>query len=89
VRSDGEQPLTFRERLAYQPELVLLEVAQAAVDQLGAGGGGVRGQVVLLDEADAQPASRGVPRDAGTVDAATDDQQVEDPRIDVQVPISS
>jgi hypothetical protein len=49
----------------------------------------VRGQVVLLDEADAQAASGGVPRDAGTVDAAADDQQVEYRGVGVQVPISS
>ena len=36
VRRDAQQHLALHQRLAHQPELEVLEVAQAAVDQLGA-----------------------------------------------------
>ena len=41
VRGGGEQHFALPQRLAHQREVKLLEVAQPAVDQLGAGGGGV------------------------------------------------
>ena len=77
VRRRGEHDLALAQRLAHQREVVELEVAQAAVDQLGAGRRGVRGEVVLLAEQRAQAAAGGVARDAGAVDAAADDEQVE------------
>ena len=77
VRGNGQQSLALGECLAHQPQFAVFQVAQAAVDQLGTGRGGVRGQVVAFDEAHAQVAARRVARDAGAVDAAADDQQVE------------
>ena len=50
--------LALAQRLAHQPEVVELEVAQSAVDQLGAGRRGVRGEVVLLAEQGAQARGR-------------------------------
>ncbi len=52
VRRGGQQHLALHERLAHQREVQVLQVAQAAVDQLGAGRGGVRGQIVLLAQHD-------------------------------------
>ncbi len=76
VRRRCEQHLAFLERLAHQVEVEVLEVTQAAVHELGAGRGRVRGEVVLLAEHDLQSASRGIARDPGAVDAATDDEEV-------------
>ena len=75
VRRELQQHLALAQRLAHQAELVVLEVAQAAVDQLGRGRGGGAGEVALL--AAARPA-RGRPRRGRcrAVDAAADDQQV-------------
>ena len=64
----------FLQRLAHQAEVVVLEVAQAAVDQLRAGGRGVRGEVVLLAQHDREPATRSITRDARAVDTAADDE---------------
>ena len=76
VRRGGEQHLALAQRLAHQAEVQLLEVAQPAVDELGARRGGVRGEIVLLAQHHRQAAPRGVAGDAGAVDAPTDDQQV-------------
>ena len=56
VRGGAEQHLALAQRLAHEGEVELLQVAQATVDELGAGGGGVRGQVVLLAQDHLQPA---------------------------------
>jgi hypothetical protein len=58
--------LALLQRLAHQAELVELEVAQAAVDQLGAGRRGVRREVVLLAQQHAQAAAGRVARNAGS-----------------------
>ncbi len=76
VGRGGEQDLPLDERLAHQGEVILLEIAQPAVDQFGAGRGGVRCEVILLAQQNSEAASGGVARDAGAVDPAADDQQV-------------
>ncbi len=47
------------------------------MDQFAAGTGGMRGEVMLFAQQDAQSASAGITGDAGAVDAATDHQQVD------------
>src|SRR5690606_15726472 len=69
-------PFTLGQRFAHQAQLTMFQVPQAAMDQLGAGGGGVSGQIVLLDEAHRQSAARRIARDARAIDAAPDDQQI-------------
>ena len=64
VRRLRDQHLALGERLGHQPELVVLEVAQAAVDQLGAPLRGGRREVVALDEQRREPAAGGVARHA-------------------------
>ena len=72
----GEQaPLV--ERLAHEPEVEALEVAQAAVDELARAAGGAGGEVALLDQRHREPAAGGVERDAAAGDAAADDEDVE------------
>ena len=74
----AQQHLALDERLAHQAELVIFEVAQAAMDELGAGRGGGAGEVGLLDQQHLEAAAGGVAGDAGTVDAAADDQEIDD-----------
>ncbi|MNT08747.1 hypothetical protein D3C72_1434980 [compost metagenome] len=69
--------LALAQRLAHQAELALLQVAQAAMDQLAAGAGGVRCQVVLFAQQYLQATATGITGDAGTVDATADHQQVD------------
>src|SRR5689334_8885576 len=61
------------------------------MDELGAGGGGGAGEIVLLDQQDAEAAAGGVAGDPGPVDAAADDQEIDDvaARPDRQVSASS
>ena len=77
VRGIAEQNRALPQGLAHEPEVAVLQVAQPAVDELGAGGRCVRGQVVLLAQQHVEAAARRVPRDAAAVDAAADDQQVD------------
>ena len=69
-----EQDLALVQRFADQPELVLLEIAQAAVDQLRRGRAGMAGEIVLLDQQHVEPAPGGVAGDRRAVDAAADDR---------------
>ncbi len=48
VRRGGKQHLAFPQRFGDEPELILLQIAQTAVDQLGAGRRGMRGEIVFL-----------------------------------------
>ena len=73
----GEQQPALLERLAHQPEVEHLEVAQAPVDQLAAATAGAAGQVALLQQPGAQPAGDGVQGGAGPDHPAADDEHVE------------
>ena len=70
------QHLALGERVAHEFEGVMLEVAQAAVDELGRGRRGRRGEVVLLDQQDFQAPAGRVARNPGPVDAAADDDEI-------------
>ena len=76
MRCGGEHHLALLQRFPHQAEVVVFEVAQSAVDQLGAGRGRVRRQVVLLAEHRAQAASRRISRDTCAIDTAADDEHV-------------
>ncbi len=76
MRRDPQQDLALGERLGDQAELVVLEVAQAAVDQLAAARGGRGAEIALLAEEDSQAPAGRVARDAGAVDPAADDDEV-------------
>ena len=77
VRRHPQQHLALGQRRAHQPELAVLEVAQAAMDQLGRGRGGGAGEVALFDEQHGEAAPGGVAGNAAPVDAAADDGKVE------------
>ncbi len=77
VRGDPHQYLALGQGLADQPERVLLKIAQPAMHELRGGRRGRTGEIALLGERDAQAAAGGVARDAGAVDAAADDEEID------------
>ena len=65
VGRDAQQHLALGQRLAHQAELVLFQVAQPAMDQLGGGGGGGAAEVAALHQQTERPrpaASRAMPQ---------------------------
>jgi hypothetical protein len=77
VRRELDHQLALEQRLADQPEVEVLQVAKAAVDELARAAGGPRGVVVALQQRDAVAARGGVERNAGAGDPAADDHHVE------------
>src|SRR5690606_6117598 len=77
MRREVEQDAPLAHGLEHQAELVALEVAEAAVNELAGAAARARGQVVFLDDDDREPAARGVACDARAVDAPADDQDVD------------
>ena len=71
------QALALAQRLVDEADVAVLQVAQAAVHELGRLRRRAAGEVVALDQRGAQPAAGGVEGDAGAGDAAADDQHVE------------
>src|SRR5690606_13545178 len=68
--------LALERGLADQVELAALEVAQPAVDQLGAATRRARREVVGLEQRDREPAHRRVADDPRTRDATADHDQI-------------
>ena len=64
------------QRLGHEPELVVLEIAQTAVDQFGAPRRRMRGKIVFFDQQCLEAAARRIARNAGAVDAATDNGEI-------------
>ena len=77
MRRDPEQPFALDQRLAHQAKLEILQITQAAVNQLAARRRRVMSQARLLDEQYAQPPTGRVAGDSGPVDAAADDEEIE------------
>ena len=73
----GQQHLAFLQRLAHQPEFVLFQIAQAAVDELGCLGRGGACEIVHFAKANLERPSRCVAGNTRAVDAAADHEQVE------------
>ena len=78
VRRDAPQHLALLQGLAHQPELVVLEVAQPAMDQLGGRRRRAGAEILALAQEDAPPPPGGIPRDPAAINAATDDRDVVD-----------
>src|SRR6185436_13009428 len=76
VRRQLKQYLALGQRFGDQAKFVVLEIAQAAVDQLGAPRRGVRTKVVLFHQQHRQAPTGGVARYADAVDAAADDSEI-------------
>ena len=77
MRRGAQQHFALAQRLVNQAELALLEIAQAAVNKLRRRRRGAGGEIVLLDQDDAKAAAGGVAGDAGAVDAAADNREIE------------
>ena len=73
VRRGAQQHFALTERFTHQPEFVLFEVTQPAVDQLAAGGRGVLREIVLFAQQHFEAATGCVAGYAGAVDAAAYD----------------
>ena len=78
VRGAGQQHLALHQCLAHQPEFEMLEIAQSAMDELGRRRGGPTGEVVHFGKEDRIAAAGSIARDAASVDAAADDENVVD-----------
>ncbi len=74
----GEQNLALFQRLTHQPKLEVLQVAQTAVDELGACRGGGPAKVSRFGQQNREPTAGSIGGDAGTVDASADDYEVID-----------
>ena len=77
VRRDGQQDAPLAQRLGDEPDLAVLQIAEAAVDQPARPRAGSGREVAPLDQPDPQPAHRRIARHAGADDPAPDDEQVE------------
>src|SRR5580700_6587160 len=82
MRRYGLEPLALHEGFTDQAELVKLEIAQAAMDELRRCRRSRAREIGLLDEHDGQSAPHGVARDAATIDAAADDEHIHGPSFD-------
>ena len=77
VRGHAQQHLALDQRLAHQPEFVIFQIAQPAMDQLGAGRGGGAGKVLLLAQEDGKRRAGGITGNAAAIHAAADDGDIE------------
>ena len=77
VGREVDVDLALEQRLAHEPEVEVLQVAQAAVHELARARRRPAGEVRPLDERDAVAARGGVERHARAGDPAADDQDVE------------
>ena len=79
LRRAGHEDVPFAGRLPGEADLEIAQIAEPAVDQLGAPAAGTVGEVVGFEQGDAQSATGGVQCNAGAGDAATDHEHVELP----------
>jgi hypothetical protein len=79
VRGDAEQDASLPVRFPHQPQLALLEIPEAPMNQSARPGARSGGEIPLLDEHGGEPPHRCVPGDSRPGDAATDDQQIDRP----------
>ena len=76
VRGVAKQHLPFLQAFAHQPEFVMLQIAQTAMNQLGTGAGGVLGKIVFFHQHNRQAAACSITGDTRAVDSAPDDKKV-------------
>ena len=76
MRRGAKKYFALGKRLGHEPEFVVLEIPQTAVDQLGAPRRRMRGKVVFFDQQCCEAASRRIARNTRAVDAATDNGEI-------------
>src|SRR3982074_3386227 len=77
VGSDLPEDFALDQRFADQPELVIFEIAQAAMHQLGRPRRSSASQVIHFAEENRVSAARRIAGDATAIDAAANDREVE------------
>ena len=77
----GEQQLALPQGLPDEGDVALLQVPEAAVDELAGLARRAARDVALVDEADGQPPRRGIERGAGARGTRAHDEEVEDLRL--------
>ena len=76
MRRDRQNDFPLDQGLPDQPEFVLFQVTQAAVNVLSGAGGCPLREIVLFAEDDRQASSSRISGESGAVDAAADDKEV-------------
>ena len=76
---DLPEDFALDQRLAHQPKLVIFEIAQPAMHQLGRPGRRSTRQVIHFAQENGITPARRIARDAAAVDAASDDGEIEYP----------
>src|ERR1700682_3884172 len=76
MRRGAEKHYALGQGFGHEPKFVVLEIAQAAMDQLRAPRRGMRGQIVFLDQQCDETASRRIARNARAVDTAADNGEI-------------
>src|SRR6202023_2439623 len=79
VWCDLPKDFALDQRLADQPELVIFEVAQAAMHELGRPGRRPARQIIHFTEENGISTARRIARDAAAIDTPSDDREVENP----------
>ena len=79
VGRDLPEDFALDQRLAHQTKLVIFEIAQAAVHELGRPGRRPARQIVHFTQENGIAPARRIARDAAAIDAASDDGEVENP----------
>ena len=77
MRRHPQQHLAFVQRGAHQPQRAVLQIAQAAMNELGGRRRRAGGEVVLLEQDHPEAAPGGVAGNANAVNAAPDDGEIE------------
>ncbi|MNL35345.1 hypothetical protein D3C87_1573730 [compost metagenome] len=78
VRCQRPEHFTLHQRFAHQAKLIMFEIAQAAVDELGRSRRRAGGKVVHLGKRNRVSPTDRITRDAASVDAVADNEDVED-----------
>src|SRR5947209_8782134 len=73
----AEEYLPILKRLPHQRKLVVLKIAQAAMDQAGGPLRRSAGDVLLVEQQHLKAAHRSIPGDTGAVDARPNDDNIE------------
>ena len=73
----GPQHLALHQRLTHQPEFIMFQIAQAAMNELGGARRGAACQIVHLGQPDGEAPPHRIACNAAAIDAAADDENVE------------
>jgi hypothetical protein len=79
VRCRREQNLPLDQRLAHEAEFIIFQVTQPAMHELSRARRSSLSKISFFAEQDLEAAASGVARDAGTIDSAADDGEVDQP----------